>query len=334
MKITFFCAFLMLYASPVLAKPSFTYSPPFIPIEIKIVDGKVDVGANKKFVTPVGVFSVGYSPSFDDEKKFSLIIRDARKNKDLFYEIDAGFELKACIDGHIMIEARENEILVHVDSDSNAHIYLHEKFAECPGNKSEIRDKVNRVDYDSDSSFIYSIQLLATYSKEKAKILKSDMLLEGYNSYIEEIDKGNGKIYRVRVGYFVNKEDAVKEIARMRRRYLKNIYIQSSNVVKNNVGGVEMKSASYKAYNDIYLDQVNKYSLQIMASSSSQLAEDVAKKLRLNEYDAYIVENQSLFKVRIGDSDRREVIENIVVDIKKDFPNALFIKDHFIYTKK
>ena len=78
----------------------------------------------------------------------------------------------------------------------------------------------------------YSVQLLATSNSNKANTLSSTMKKEGYATYVKASKKGSGNLYRVRLGHFSGRADAIKKQTDLKRRYRKNPYIQSSVVVK------------------------------------------------------------------------------------------------------
>ena len=75
----------------------------------------------------------------------------------------------------------------------------------------------------------YVVQLLATSNASKANSLKATMKREGYSAYVTK----GGSLYRVRVGTYKGRAAAVKVQSRMKRRYRKNSYVQSSIVVRN-----------------------------------------------------------------------------------------------------
>lgn len=75
----------------------------------------------------------------------------------------------------------------------------------------------------------YVVQLLATSNASKANSLKATMKREGYSAYVTK----GGSLYRVRVGSYSGRAAAVKVQSRMKRRYRKNSYVQSSIVVRN-----------------------------------------------------------------------------------------------------
>lgn len=78
----------------------------------------------------------------------------------------------------------------------------------------------------------YSIQLFATSNINKANSLRNTMKKEGYDAYIKTSKKGAGSLYRVRLGNFSGKADAIKKQATLKRRYRKNTYVQDSLVVQ------------------------------------------------------------------------------------------------------
>ncbi len=79
----------------------------------------------------------------------------------------------------------------------------------------------------------YVVQLLATSSASKANALKATLKREGYKAYVSKVNRGGKSLYRVRVGSYTGKSGALKKQAAMKRRYLKNPYVQSSIVIKN-----------------------------------------------------------------------------------------------------
>lgn len=79
----------------------------------------------------------------------------------------------------------------------------------------------------------YSVQLLATSNLSKAKSLSNTMKKEGYDAYVKTSKTNTGNLYRVRLGNFSAREEAVKTQATLKRRYLQNAQVQSSYVVQN-----------------------------------------------------------------------------------------------------
>lgn len=79
----------------------------------------------------------------------------------------------------------------------------------------------------------YSVQLLATSNLNKAKSLRNTMKKEGYDAYVKTSKTSSGNLYRVRLGSFTAREEALKTQATLKRRYVQNAQVQSSYVVKN-----------------------------------------------------------------------------------------------------
>ncbi len=79
----------------------------------------------------------------------------------------------------------------------------------------------------------YSIQLLATSSQSRANKLAKTMTGEGYIAFITQTSSNNKKLYRVRIGGHNERSAAIKAQETMKRRYLKNFFVQNSLVVSN-----------------------------------------------------------------------------------------------------
>jgi cell division protein FtsN len=78
----------------------------------------------------------------------------------------------------------------------------------------------------------YSIQLMASADKAKAEEVRKAMAAEGYKVALVEAKVDGKAIYRVRVGDYPKKEDAVAAQAKMKERYTKNTYVQNSFVTR------------------------------------------------------------------------------------------------------
>jgi len=77
----------------------------------------------------------------------------------------------------------------------------------------------------------YAIQLLATSSMERANNLKNVMAGEGYPTYVTKTKQNGKTLYRVRIGQYKIKSEAVKVQTAMKRRYKKNTNVNRSAVV-------------------------------------------------------------------------------------------------------
>ena len=77
----------------------------------------------------------------------------------------------------------------------------------------------------------YAIQLLATSSVSRANNLKKVMSGEGYPTYVTKTKQNGKTLYRVRIGQYPVKSQAVKAQAAMKRRYKKNTNVTRSAVV-------------------------------------------------------------------------------------------------------
>lgn len=79
----------------------------------------------------------------------------------------------------------------------------------------------------------YTIQLLATSSKERAIKLAIEMSKAAYVTYITEAKRSDTKLYRVRVGSYGSREQAVTEQKSMKDKY-DNFFIENSLVISFN----------------------------------------------------------------------------------------------------
>lgn len=79
----------------------------------------------------------------------------------------------------------------------------------------------------------YSIQLLATSSQSRANKLAKTMKGEGYQVFVTETTRNDKVLFRVRVGGHTNRGSALKAQEGMKKRYLKNFFVQNSLVISN-----------------------------------------------------------------------------------------------------
>ena len=79
----------------------------------------------------------------------------------------------------------------------------------------------------------YAIQLMATSSQSRAKKLAKVMKGEGYPSYITKTSLNSKTLYRVRIRAGKSRNSALAIQKKMKRRYQKNLSVQSSLVVSN-----------------------------------------------------------------------------------------------------
>ena len=98
--------------------------------------------------------------------------------------------------------------------------------------KGEKTSVVSAKDNESTTSGDYSIQLMASSDKAKAEEVRKAMTAEGYKVALVEAKVDGKAIYRVRVGDYPKKEDAVAAQAKMKERYTKNTYVQNSFVTR------------------------------------------------------------------------------------------------------
>lgn len=65
----------------------------------------------------------------------------------------------------------------------------------------------------------YTVQVAATYDSRKAYGMRYDLQEDGYQAYIQEVEEKQGRLFKVRVGKYKNKNNARAVRDQIRRRY-------------------------------------------------------------------------------------------------------------------
>ena len=78
----------------------------------------------------------------------------------------------------------------------------------------------------------YAIQLMASADKVKAEAVAKPLLAEGYKVTVAEVKVDGKAIYRVRIGGYAKKDDAVAAQAKLKARYTQNPDVQNSFVTQ------------------------------------------------------------------------------------------------------
>lgn len=80
----------------------------------------------------------------------------------------------------------------------------------------------------------YVIQVLATSDRGKADTIRQTIATDGYPAFIAQGVANGKRVYRVRIGTYRAKSDAVSVQSRMKARYAQNQLVQNSFVTNNN----------------------------------------------------------------------------------------------------
>ncbi|WP_020559669.1 SPOR domain-containing protein [Thiofilum flexile] len=80
----------------------------------------------------------------------------------------------------------------------------------------------------------YVIQVLATADRTKADTIRQTIATDGYPAFIAQGVANGKRVYRVRIGTYKAKSDAVTVQSRMKARYGQNQLVQNSFVTNNN----------------------------------------------------------------------------------------------------
>ena len=73
------------------------------------------------------------------------------------------------------------------------------------------------------ANHVYTVQVVATPSREEAFSFKRALMRDGYSARVEEGDYGrNGRYYKVRIGKYDYRNDAIAVKDRIKRTYIKH----------------------------------------------------------------------------------------------------------------
>lgn len=79
----------------------------------------------------------------------------------------------------------------------------------------------------------FAVQLIATISPEKADRISQTFTSEGYHVIQNSIVSNGQRLYRVQIGPFVMKHEAVNVLEQMRRRYHQNELVDVAFINEN-----------------------------------------------------------------------------------------------------
>ena len=77
----------------------------------------------------------------------------------------------------------------------------------------------------------YGIQLMATSQLDQAKSLMNDFASDGYSAFVLASEAKGRTLYKVRLGPYTHKPEAVAVQDKVTRRYPSNPYVKSSLVI-------------------------------------------------------------------------------------------------------
>jgi len=89
----------------------------------------------------------------------------------------------------------------------------------------------NEFSSSNDSYSGYGIQLVATKQFDQAKGIMNDFSRDGYSAFVLESKAKGRTLYKVRLGPYAHKPEAVAVKDKVARRYPNNPYVKSSLVI-------------------------------------------------------------------------------------------------------
>jgi len=109
------------------------------------------------------------------------------------------------------------------------------KFTSSAKNLSSSKSKVSASEYEKTSNINsysgYGVQLVATQELKQAKFIMNDFARDGYSAFVLASKAKKETVYKVRLGPYAYKPEAVAVQANVIRRYPKNPYVKDSLVV-------------------------------------------------------------------------------------------------------
>ena len=83
----------------------------------------------------------------------------------------------------------------------------------------------------SDTYSGYGVQLMATQQLDQAKTVMNDFARDGYSAFVIASNKKGRTLYKVRLGPYSYKPEALAVKDKVVRRYPNNPYVKSSLVI-------------------------------------------------------------------------------------------------------
>ena len=97
---------------------------------------------------------------------------------------------------------------------------------------SNLSDKVSGKLSASSGGFSgYGVQLVATKQLDQAKGIMNDFARDGYSAFVVASQTDNRTLYKVRLGHYSHKPEAVAVQDKVVRRYPNSPYVKSSLVI-------------------------------------------------------------------------------------------------------
>lgn len=78
----------------------------------------------------------------------------------------------------------------------------------------------------------YGIQLMATRQFNQAERVMYDFARDGYSAFIVQGQTRRGAIYKVRIGPYPHRSEAIAIKDKLKRRYARNRYVRKSIIIK------------------------------------------------------------------------------------------------------
>jgi len=96
---------------------------------------------------------------------------------------------------------------------------------------SSITNRVTETIISEPSYTGYGVQLMASWELKQAEQLMNDFARDGYSAFVLRGQMRGRSIYKVRIGPYAYRSEALAIKDKLKRRYPKNRYVKSSIVI-------------------------------------------------------------------------------------------------------
>lgn len=121
----------------------------------------------------------------------------------------------------------------YIDNNTNIDKYNYQGSTSYTGEgaATTTTDYENYTNNSSQAGFV--VQLIASISEEKARGIKETFIAEGYSAIQNRIDHNGQILYRVQIGPYTTRNEAIVVLNKMRRRYQRNPYVDVAFINEN-----------------------------------------------------------------------------------------------------
>jgi len=156
------------------------------------------------------------------QKKIRIAWLDVYKNKQKLAKLD-------CTNNAVIKTKGLKLVKDNLARYEDTRLYTREEKARLEKKRAKQRRQQQKIAYSKSKH--YTVHLLSTSSKKKAKRLQKTFRREGYQVFIKPTNKAGKTLYQVRIGAYKDKATAQQMQKWMKQRYKRNAYVNKSRVI-------------------------------------------------------------------------------------------------------